>query len=335
MLFQHPLKPRRLARAFTLIELLVVIAIIAILAAILFPVFAQAREKARQTSCLSNQKQIGSGIMMYVQDNDETYPQCYYYKNNTDTMNGSSNGGYVTWTVTLQPYVKNERLFVCPSDRTEGLTPDNAPCSPFTDVKTLGCEAQVPRLSYSPNSNVIPRKRGPQDGVNVVPIAAIDNSADTIAMVEFTNHATCISETSTQQGNAGDLLNKSHRPTNAFMGGPAGGAFNAQSTADANATAIYAVTKAAAEGPEAWGGPADSAASNGTGCRAAIKGGGLHIKFMEPARHSGGANYTFADGHAKWFRFERTIDPNNFLWGKKFYPGNGQPILDAAGNPVR
>ncbi|GAB4455712.1 MAG: hypothetical protein OHK0029_12240 [Armatimonadaceae bacterium] len=62
-------------RAFTLIELLVVIAIIAILAAILFPVFAQAREKARQTACLSNAKQMGLGVMMYAQDYDETMPR--------------------------------------------------------------------------------------------------------------------------------------------------------------------------------------------------------------------------------------------------------------------
>ena len=67
---------------FTLIELLVVIAIIAILAAILFPVFAQAREKARQTSCLSNAKQLGLGISMYVQDYDETMPfACGWYAN--------------------------------------------------------------------------------------------------------------------------------------------------------------------------------------------------------------------------------------------------------------
>ena len=65
-------------RGFTLIELLVVIAIIAILAAILFPVFARAREKARQSSCLSNVKQIGLGMMMYVQDYDERFPTLYY-----------------------------------------------------------------------------------------------------------------------------------------------------------------------------------------------------------------------------------------------------------------
>src|SRR3954447_724453 len=67
-------RTRRSRRGFTLIELLVVIAIIAILAAILFPVFAQAREKARQVGCLSNLKQMGTATMMYVQDYDETYP---------------------------------------------------------------------------------------------------------------------------------------------------------------------------------------------------------------------------------------------------------------------
>ncbi len=65
-------------RGFTLIELLVVIAIIAILAAIIFPVFAKAREKARQTTCVNNLKQIGNGIMMYTQDYDEMFPFCFY-----------------------------------------------------------------------------------------------------------------------------------------------------------------------------------------------------------------------------------------------------------------
>lgn len=100
-------------RGFTLIELLVVIAIIAILAAILFPVFAQAREAARKSSCSSNLKQIGLGIMQYVQDYDETYP-CNWFGGlwNTDTLAGRN----YKWMDAIQPYVKNEGIFNCPSD---------------------------------------------------------------------------------------------------------------------------------------------------------------------------------------------------------------------------
>lgn len=88
---------------FTLIELLVVIAIIAILAAILFPVFAQAREKARQTACLSNSKQITLGITMYTQDYDETMPLAFEI--NTSTA----------WPLRVNPYVKNWDMMFCPS----------------------------------------------------------------------------------------------------------------------------------------------------------------------------------------------------------------------------
>jgi prepilin-type N-terminal cleavage/methylation domain-containing protein/prepilin-type processing-associated H-X9-DG protein len=93
-------------RGFTLIELLVVIAIIAILAAILFPVFAKAREKARQSSCLSNVKQLGLGFMQYAQDYDEMLPQDYRCPWATR----------YTWRAMIYPYVKNGQVFSCPSD---------------------------------------------------------------------------------------------------------------------------------------------------------------------------------------------------------------------------
>jgi prepilin-type N-terminal cleavage/methylation domain-containing protein/prepilin-type processing-associated H-X9-DG protein len=99
-------------RGFTLIELLVVIAIIAILAAILFPVFAQAREKARQSGCLSNLKQIGTALMMYTQDNDEAYP-CNWFGSLWPTV---PNGRAYKWMDAVFPYVKNEHVFTCPSD---------------------------------------------------------------------------------------------------------------------------------------------------------------------------------------------------------------------------
>ncbi|MES2463032.1 MAG: DUF1559 domain-containing protein [Armatimonadota bacterium] len=101
--------PRR--AAFTLIELLVVIAIIAILAAILFPVFAQAREKARQTSCGSNLKQIGLGVMQYSQDYDEVYPLT---RNGTATI-GTGGTTWGLWKINIYPYLKSVNIYACPS----------------------------------------------------------------------------------------------------------------------------------------------------------------------------------------------------------------------------
>ncbi|MFO7946917.1 MAG: DUF1559 domain-containing protein [Armatimonadota bacterium] len=112
-------------RGFTLIELLVVIAIIAILAAILFPVFARAREKARQSSCLSNLKQIGLGHLMYAQDFDERflrgrYPGTCIYGHNHTASDGITE--YMAWHNHLQPYVKNAQIFVCPSASPDHCT---------------------------------------------------------------------------------------------------------------------------------------------------------------------------------------------------------------------
>lgn len=104
-------------RGFTLIELLVVIAIIAILAAILFPVFSRAREKARQTTCTSNLKQLGMGIMMYAQDYDDTLPPAQF-----------GDWWQQCWKYITLPYVKNEDIYSCPSapanlNRPNGTSP--------------------------------------------------------------------------------------------------------------------------------------------------------------------------------------------------------------------
>lgn len=124
-------RPQR--RGFTLIELLVVIAIIAILAAILFPVFAQARDSARQSACLSNEKQLGTALMMYAQDYDENLPS-WPYAGASDIRKSptfTSGWGYSIWVPALMPYVKNEGVFSCPNGPKTGTTwPNQAIAGP-------------------------------------------------------------------------------------------------------------------------------------------------------------------------------------------------------------
>src|SRR5438132_966780 len=122
---------RLTANAFTLIELLVVIAIIAILAAILFPVFAQAREAARKTACLSNEKQLALAARMYMSDNDDAlyhHHEEWVLDDGTQTPSlpsspdGCAGGGHGNsnaekpWAIFFQPYIKSRALLFCPSD---------------------------------------------------------------------------------------------------------------------------------------------------------------------------------------------------------------------------
>lgn len=146
-------------QGFTLIELLVVIAIIGILAAILFPVFAQARENARRSSCLSNVKQIALGIMQYTQDYDERYPLSAIAQaaatnpnaSNPDLVvpvdspspgrrfrvwnnSGTSRNYFFTWMDSIYPYLKSAEVFVCPSFREDLQTYDKVPSYGYNHV---------------------------------------------------------------------------------------------------------------------------------------------------------------------------------------------------------
>lgn len=173
---RHPASRMRRS-GFTLIELLVVIAIIAILAAILFPVFAQAREKARQTSCLSNMKQIDTGLMLYTQDNDETMCAEVFMP----PIDGGKDNAF-SYDRQLAPYVKNDAVYACPSDTAprfdsdvwDGAYKGKLLKRSYAIINTLRTEEGIAR-GESPDKN---------SGVIAHSLAQVEQSADTVSFAE-------------------------------------------------------------------------------------------------------------------------------------------------------
>lgn len=225
---------------FTLIELLVVIAIIAILAAILFPVFAKAREKARQTSCLSNNKQLGLGILQYVQDYDETPP-----------MGNSTTRAAVGWAQQIYPDVKSAAVYHCPDD--------NSP--------------QGALVSYAYNPNVTPL----QTNNKVLTLSAYTAPAKTVLLTEVNTVAgylLCGNAVSPAADPAVTLDTASPAANGLVSVNAFGNTYN-----------LTGVCAHYATGP--LSGESQSVYASGPG---------------DTARHTDGANYMFADGHAKWLR---------------------------------
>jgi len=314
-------------KAFTLIELLVVIAIIAILAAILFPVFAQAKLAAKKTSDLSNVKQIGTSLQIYLSDYDDTYPQAYYYRN--DSGSGNVNGvcGYVHWTGVTQPYVKNRQIFISPGDSSGGLAPTNYNTAnnnegagvPSGQPDSSSCaiaDEQVPRLSYIANSLVMPRKRRSADPMNVISSTVIDEVSNTILLAPMTDKPNCINDASVASGTDW----KTHRPTNAILlqnGTP----FNGEPAAHVGLAWYRAL-------------PIATAVSVLQGCPTLTANGLSHIAYTSPYRFGGssndptkgGGNYVASDTSAKFRTLAATLNQNNWLWGKRAYTAGGGEI---------
>ena len=265
-------------KGFTLIELLVVIAIIAILAAILFPVFAQAREKARQTSCLSNCKQIGTALQLYCDDYEETLPPIAYgIPKSTSTSEDQAQpyGRFVvntwglvpgnwhyTWMDSLFPYVKNLNMYCCPSNTgKQGINrkPDTV-------------------AGYAVNCNITS--------------AGLFNSAGSIAVYQ----AAYAADNNNPVVPAGVSLSQI-KSTADFV-------FCCDALSAPSGSYIFNIPVI---------GPALFWYSEyGNSGKEAVSGGN------KPLRHNGGANFTMADGHAKYFKKGNdnpTINCSSGGWG--------------------
>jgi prepilin-type N-terminal cleavage/methylation domain len=261
-------------RGFTLIELLVVIAIIAILAAILFPVFAQAREKARQAACLSNCKQMGLGIYQYIQDYDEVLPMGGWRKGTADQANSQSR-----WYRDIYPYVKNVDIFTCPSktDEVRGFVPKLTASSPYYSPGGLQYVSPGPDASggYGINNNLVGYPYNATGGQQN------DSPSKSLADIKDTAGTFIVSEAASV--NAG---------TN-----PA-----APSTWPA---AQYAASDWLATPPSNFR-PVSGAT---TYYYANFTGNTLTVPMP---RHNGGMNVIYVDGHAKWSKAEQFLGiPDN------------------------
>ena len=281
-------------KGFTLIELLVVIAIIAILAAILFPVFAQAKEAAKKTSCLSNEKQITLGLLMYTNDNDDLHAQAEF--------GGNGAGPHITWTTVVYPYIKNgdfkvddsggsaagvqistgkTGIFHCPD------APQADPNNPDVEGYTYGVHIDI----LTDNYGLMPGDPGIVTPLNTT---QLDAPSDKIIMMD-------------KGANLPDGWNYPwfHSVQFEWMNQDI-------ATQSGNPSTVYA------DGVDVYLGQSAYDPRHDTDCVSADAGAwecAAHARY----RHNGSANFGFADGHAKsiqkyamkWFKNIWVTRPNN------------------------
>jgi prepilin-type N-terminal cleavage/methylation domain-containing protein/prepilin-type processing-associated H-X9-DG protein len=269
-------------RAFTLIELLVVIAIIAILAAILFPVFAQAKEAAKKTSCLSNDKQMATALFMYAGDNEDTLSQ-------TSWESDAAHPYQVHWSFLMQPYIKSYDMFRCASD--------SAPVKPKVPCANDGALGQMPMVcdwiptkgySYIPNYNAMPAH-------DWIPVALTNFAApaDTILVTEKRDTK-----------DPGDA----HKGTSGFL----------PSQPCPNWTLVPYSGQTPAANTYSYTDANLVKQKQPTATKADYK--AIDVLRVAWDRHTKGANYSFADGHAKYQKLEQTLNPSKYEYGDKWYP---------------
>ena len=284
------------ANAFTLIELLVVIAIIAILAAILFPVFAKVREKARQTSCLSNEKQLGLGFAQYIQDNDEMFPS-----GSVKGTLGPNDLFGIGWAGQIFPYVKSTGVYACPDDKTQSQPSANPP---------------MYEVSYGLNTHVVNSYLTPAFGNPTGPLGHLSGfnaPAKTVLLCEVSNNLANI--TSIDEG-------QSHVPpathlsvTTSASGGCLGitkNAYDAQARVstgpvDLNTGGLDALTGRHTDASTYL--MADGHAKWIPGARVSSGGNAAFAPTDQPNRYNNAAGTEFA-GNTKFPQYTATFSPN-------------------------